>query len=84
MGEEAPSEFHAGRKEKLDTILEEAQNSYEPFVIVGEKHSAALISKERRRSIEETLYLTSIPGMKESIIDGMNEKIDDCAASVEW
>ena len=62
-------------KKKLDTILEEVQNIYEPLIISGEKHSAVLISEEFWRSIEETLYLSSIPGMKESIIAGMNEKI---------
>jgi len=67
-------------KEKWDTILAEVQNTYEPFIITGEKHSAVLISEEAWRSIEETLYLSSIPGMKESIIAGMEEKIEDCVA----
>jgi len=71
-------------KENLDTILEEVQGSYEPLIIAGEKHSAVLLSEETWRSIEETLYLTSIPGMKESIIAGMNEKIEDCSSTVEW
>ena len=71
-------------KEKLDTILEEVQNLYEPLIIAGEKHSAVLVSEEVWRSIEETLYLSSIPGMKESIIAGMKEKTEDCATAVEW
>jgi len=71
-------------KEKLDTILEEVQNTYEPLIITGEKYSAVLISEDVWRSIEETLYLTSIPGMKESIIAGMKENIEDCATTIEW
>ena len=71
-------------KERLDTILEEIQYTYEPLIITGEKHSAVLISEEVWRSIEETLYLSSIPGMKESIIDGMKEKIEGCASIIEW
>ena len=71
-------------KEKLDIILDEVQNSYEPIFITGEKHSAVLISEEVWRSIEETLYLTSIPGMKESIINGMNENIENCTPTVDW
>ena len=71
-------------KERLDTILEEVQNTYEPMIITGEKYSAVLISEEVWRSIEETLYLTSIPGMKNSIIEGMNEKIENCSDSLEW
>jgi PHD/YefM family antitoxin component YafN of YafNO toxin-antitoxin module len=71
-------------KGSFDTILENIQNTYEPVMIVNGKYSAVLISEEAWRSIEETLYLTSIPGMKESIIAGMQEKIEDCAASIEW
>jgi PHD/YefM family antitoxin component YafN of YafNO toxin-antitoxin module len=71
-------------KERLDTILDEVQDTYEPLIIAGEKHSAVLISEDVWRSIEETLYLSSIPGMKESIISGMKEKIEDCTSAVEW
>ena len=71
-------------KEKLDTLLEEVQETYEPLIITGEKYSAVLISEDVWRSIEETLYLTSIPGMKESIINGMKEKIEDCVTTIEW
>ena len=71
-------------KENLDVILDEVQNSYEPMIISGDKHSAVLISEEVWRSIEETLYLSSIPGMKDSIINGMRENIENCASSVEW
>ena len=71
-------------KENLDTILETIQDTYEPLIIAGEKHSAVLISEDVWRSIEETLYLSSIPGMKESIINGMKEKIEDCASTIEW
>jgi antitoxin YefM len=71
-------------KEKLDDILEEVQHTYEPLIIAGEKYSAVLISEEAWRSIEETLYLTSIPGMKESIVEGMKERIEDCATTIEW
>jgi len=71
-------------KERLDSILDEVQNTYEPMIITGEKNSAVLISQEVWRSIEETLYLSSIPGMKDSIIDGMNEKIENCTTALEW
>ena len=71
-------------KDKLDIILEQIQNTYEPLIITGEKHSAVLVSEEVWRSIEETLYLTSIPNMKESIINGMKEKIEDCTTTLDW
>ena len=71
-------------KDNLETIIERVQQTYEPLYIAGEKHSAVLISEDVWRSIEETLFLSSIPGMKESIIAGMNEKIEDCATTIDW
>jgi len=71
-------------QDRLEAVLAEVQDSYEPLIIAGEKHSAVLVSEDFWRSVEETLYLTSIPGMKESIIAGMNERIEDCASTVEW
>ena len=71
-------------KENLEAITDAVQNSCEPMVISGEKHSAVLVSEEAWRSMEETAYLSSIPGMKDSIIKGMAEKVEQCASSVEW
>jgi prevent-host-death family protein len=71
-------------KENLDTVLEEVQNTFEPIIIAGKNSSAVLISEELWRAIEETLYLSSIPGMKESIVSGMQETIEECATEIEW
>jgi PHD/YefM family antitoxin component YafN of YafNO toxin-antitoxin module len=71
-------------KENLDSIIETVQDTFEPLIIAGEKHSAVLVSENVWRSIEETLFLLSIPGMKESIINGMKEKIEDCSTTIEW
>ena len=71
-------------QENLDTVLDEVQHSFEPIIIAGKNSSAVLISEDAWRSIQETLYLNSIPGMKESIIAGMQEKIEDCSKDLEW
>ena len=71
-------------KENLDTVLDAVQNSFEPVIIAGKNSSAVLISEDVWRSIEETLYLNSIPGMRESIIAGIQEKIEDCSKEIEW
>jgi PHD/YefM family antitoxin component YafN of YafNO toxin-antitoxin module len=71
-------------KEDFDAILEKVHDTYEPVMISGEKYSAVLLSEEAWRSIEETLYMASIPGMKESIIAGMREKIENCATTIAW
>jgi prevent-host-death family protein len=74
----------AQAKENLDTVLDEVQNTFEPVIIAGKNSSAVLVSEDVWRSIEETLYLTAIPGMKESIIAGMREKLEDCSKELEW
>jgi prevent-host-death family protein len=71
-------------KENLDTVLDEVQNTYEPVIIAGKNSSAVLVSEDVWRSIEETLYLNSIPGMKDSILAGMQEKIEHCSREIEW
>ena len=71
-------------KENLDIVLDEIQNTFEPVFIAGKNSSAVLISEDVWRSTEETLYLYSIPSMKESIIAGMQEKIEDCFSEIEW
>jgi prevent-host-death family protein len=71
-------------KENLDAVLDAVQNSFEPVIIAGRNSSAVLVSEDVWRSIEETLYLNSIPGMKDSISTGMQEKIEDCSREIEW
>ncbi len=67
--------------------LVDAVNLYhEPTLIVGKRANAVLISESDWNAIQETLYLNSIPGMTKSIIEGVNESLDDCIPEdmVEW
>ena len=45
-----------------------------------------MIGEADWRAIQETLYLMSVPGMVESIIEGGNEPIENCLSEdeVEW
>lgn len=65
-------------------LIEEINNSHEPIQIVGKNKNAVILSEEDYSSIQETLYLLTIPGMRESIIDGMNEKIENCSKDLNW
>jgi PHD/YefM family antitoxin component YafN of YafNO toxin-antitoxin module len=58
--------------------------SHEPVHITGKKGTAVIISEEDWKNIEETLYLTSIPDMRESIIEGIKTNIDECSEVLEW
>lgn len=55
----------------LYRLIDESAASHEPVVIKGKRSTAVLVSAEDWASIQETLYLTSIPGMRESILDGL-------------
>ncbi len=64
----------------LDKLLDEASSSHEPIQISGKWANAVLISENDWRSIKETLYLLSIPGMRKSIRTGLNTPVDECSA----
>lgn len=68
---------------KLYRLIDEAAASHEPYLITGKRNSAVLISEDDWRAVQETLYLLSIPGMRESIKDGMETSLDDCLTEEE-
>jgi prevent-host-death family protein len=65
-------------------LIEETNTSHNPIIITGKKHDAVMLSLEDWNSIQETLYLTSIPTMRESIVEGLNTPVEDCATELEW
>jgi len=68
----------------LYRLLEEVTETHIPIQIKGKKGSAVLVSEEDWRSIQETLHLLSVPGMRESIIEGMGMPVEDCAEEPGW
>jgi len=69
---------------KLYKLLDEVADSHEPVLITGKRANAVLISESDWRAIEETMYLLSIPGMRESIIEGLNTPVGETYDEVEW
>ena len=67
-------------------LIENAVNNHEPVVVTSKQGNVVIISEEDYRAIQETLYLLSTPGMRESIIEGMKEAPDQCvkAEDIEW
>lgn len=65
-------------------LLDEASDTHEPIQITGKRSNAVLISEEDWRSIQETLYLASIPGMQESIIEGMETPAEELDDDLDW
>lgn len=69
---------------KLYKLLDVTAISHEPIQITGKRHNAILISEEDWRSIDETLYLLSIPGMRQSIRRGLKAPIKSCSKKLNW
>jgi len=68
----------------LYQLLNQAALSHEPIQIKGRQHNAILISEEDWRVIQETLYLLSIPGMRESIRKGLKTPLKECSKELKW
>jgi antitoxin YefM len=71
-------------RKTLYRLLDELNESHEPVQISGKRGSAVLVSEEDWRSIQETLYLLSIPGMRESIVEGLKTPVAKCAKELRW
>ena len=68
----------------LYKLIDDASESHEPVVITGKRGNAVLLSEDDWNAINETLYLLSVPGMRESIIEGMQENFDETSTELEW
>ncbi len=72
------------RSSDIDTLIDIVSSKQQPLFITGKNKNAILISEEEWQNIEETLYLLKIPGMRESLIKGMNEPIENCVEELQW
>ncbi len=71
-------------RQTLYNLVDEVSASHEPVQIAGKRNSAVLVSEEDWRAIQETLYLTSIPGMKKSILRGIKTPVEKCQKDPGW
>jgi antitoxin YefM len=63
---------------RLYRLLDEVAESHEPVHIAGKRAHAVLVSEDDWRAIQETLHLLSVPGMRESIRDGVATPVEKC------
>lgn len=68
----------------LYRLIDEVSESHRPVLIAGKRSSAVLVSSQDWEAIQETLYLLSVPGMRESIKKGMAEPLEKSAREVKW
>jgi len=71
-------------RSRLYKLVDQASEESEPILITGKRANAVLVSEDDWRAIQETLHLLSIPGMRESIREGMAEPIDECSEEPGW
>ncbi len=71
-------------RKNIYSLIDEANDTHEPIQITGKRNNAILVSEEDWRAIQETLYLSSIPGMRASIIEGMKTPLTNTSDELEW
>jgi prevent-host-death family protein len=69
---------------QLQSLIDAVSQSHQPIVIAGQHSNAVLLSEADWASVQETLYLLSVPGMRKSIREGMATPIEACSQELEW
>lgn len=69
---------------RLYRLIDETADSHQPITITGKRTNAVLVSEEDWSAIQETLYLTGIPGLRKSIVDGMKAPLSKCSKELKW
>lgn len=68
----------------LYRLMDQVAESHQPIIIAGKRVNAVLVSSEDWEAIQETLYLLSVPGMRESIKAGMEEPLESSSQELDW
>ena len=71
-------------QQQLQDLIDSVSQSHQPIVIAGQSSKAVLLSEADWASVQETLYLLSVPGMRESIREGLTTPIQECDRDLEW
>lgn len=71
-------------RKRLYSLVDDVADSHEPIQIAGKRNSAVLISEDDWRAIQESIYLSNIPGMRSSIRKGLKTPVDQCAEELKW
>lgn len=71
-------------RSKLYALIDETTDTHQPIIITGKRGNAVLLAEDDWKAINETLHLLSVPGMRESIQEGMAANLDDCDQELDW
>ena len=68
----------------LYRLIDETATTHQPLIITGKRNNAVLVSLEDWSAIQETLFLLSVPGMRESVREGMNTPVSELSSELDW
>ena len=68
----------------LYRLIDETANAHEPILITGKRHNAILVGEDDWQAIQETLYLLSVPGMRETIREGLAAPLAELTEELDW
>ena len=71
-------------RRRLFGLLDEMAESHEPVVITGKRHNGVLVNEDDWKAIQETLHLAQLPGMVDSIREGMATAHEDMVEDLDW
>ncbi|QSA96897.1 type II toxin-antitoxin system Phd/YefM family antitoxin [Methylococcus sp. EFPC2] len=71
-------------RSNLYRLIDDAAQSHEPILITGKRANAVLVSEADWAAIQETLFLLSVPGMRDSIVEGLNTPAEECTPELDW
>lgn len=69
---------------RLYHLIDETAMAHKPVLIRGQRTNAVLVSEDDWNAIQETLHLLSVPGLGESIREGMNTPVEECTKEINW
>ena len=70
-------------QKQLQQLIDSVSESHQPIAL-GQTSNAVLLSESDWASVQETLYLLSVPGMRESIREGMATPIALLDRHLDW
>jgi prevent-host-death family protein len=65
-------------------LLDETAQTHKPVRIAGKRNNAVLVAEEDWNAIQETLFLLSVPGMRESVREGLRTPANKMAKALRW
>ena len=71
-------------RKDLYRLVDQVQDTHEPIQITGKRGNAVLVGEDDWRAMQETRFLLSIPGMRDSILEGMAAPASELEDEPGW